>query len=34
MELEPFEESYKVRASDNLVYGPVSLPTLSEWAKG
>jgi len=33
MELEPFEESYKVRASDNLVYGPVSLPTLIEWAK-
>lgn len=33
MQDQPLENSYKVRACDNLVYGPVSLAILLEWAK-
>ena len=33
MEPQAFEEAYKVRATDNLVYGPVNLAALLEWAK-
>lgn len=33
LESQSTEEAYKVRATDDLVYGPVSLPTLLEWVK-
>jgi CRP-like cAMP-binding protein len=33
MQNQPSEDLYKVRATDNLVYGPVTLPVLLEWAK-
>src|SRR5258708_33794007 len=33
MQIQPVEESYKVRARDNLVYGPVTLSALLEWAR-
>ena len=33
MQTQSVENSYKVRACDNLVYGPVSLAVLLEWAK-
>jgi CRP-like cAMP-binding protein len=33
MSSQPTEEAYKVRACDNLVYGPVTLATLLDWAR-
>jgi len=33
MNSKPFDETYKIRACDNLVYGPVTLPILLDWAK-
>jgi len=33
MQNQPSEDSYKVRACDNMVYGPVSMAILLEWAK-
>src|SRR5260221_8335533 len=33
MQNQSVEDSYKVRACDNLVYGPVSMAILLEWAK-
>jgi len=33
MQNQSLEDSYKVRACDNLVYGPVSMAILLEWAK-
>jgi CRP-like cAMP-binding protein len=33
MQNQPFEDSYKVRACDNMVYGPVSMAILLEWAR-
>jgi CRP-like cAMP-binding protein len=33
MQNQLVEDSYKVRACDNLVYGPVTLAVLLEWAK-
>ena len=33
MEPQPFQEAYKVKAGDNLDYGPVNLGTLLDWVK-
>ncbi len=33
MELERAENAYKIWASDDMVYGPVDLPTLIQWAQ-